>query len=153
MELRDQDQSGYTNGADTTGSHSVGDLGGLVCIYSRHADDENESQEKFLWGPGLEMPKYGYRLHYRCQTQSDPNNCGLLLTKARRTKSVAALMEPAMIKNLLTWMQRAGDAPGMVPAKVVQKAEIGAHCQMKTMTMEIVKAITKMAQYMTMRRN
>ena len=36
---------------------------------------------------------------------------------------------------------------------VFQKAEIGVHCQTKTRTTEIVKAITKMPQYMRMRRN
>ena len=36
---------------------------------------------------------------------------------------------------------------------MVQKAEIGVHCQMKTMIMEKVKATTKIPQYIRMRRN
>ena len=99
------------------------------------------------------MPKYGYRLDRRCQPQPDPNNRGLLLTKTKRAKSVAALMEPMMIKNSSTLMQRPGCVPGSSPARVVQKAEIGVHCQMNTMMIETVKATTKRPQYLRMRRN
>lgn len=45
MELGDYDQSNYTDGTDTAENGSVGDLRSLVCIYSRHAHNENESQE------------------------------------------------------------------------------------------------------------
>lgn len=99
------------------------------------------------------MPEYGYWLDHRCQPHSDSNSCELLPTKTKSAKSVAALMEPMMIKNSSTLMQRPGCVPGRLPARVVQKAEIGVHCQMKTMMMETVKAITKMPQYMRMRRN
>ena len=78
---------------------------------------------------------------------------GLLPTKTRSAKSVAALMEPMMIKKSLTLMQWLGCFPGSSPARVVQKAEIGVHCQMKTRIMESVKATTKMPQYMRIRRN
>ena len=44
MKLGDYDQSNYTNRADTAGTYSVGDSGRLVCVYSRHAHDENEGQ-------------------------------------------------------------------------------------------------------------
>lgn len=70
-------------------------------------------------------------------------------TMASKIKSVAALMPPAIKKNLMTLIHR---APGIVPANVVQNPDTGMHWKMQTNTEDSTRQAVKTAHSCRMRR-
>ena len=61
-----------------------------------------------------------------------------LLTKAKSTKSVAALIEPAIMKYSSTLIH----LPPIEPAKLSQKSWIGVHWKMETIMQVMVRQTT-----------
>ena len=75
------------------------------------------------------------------------------LTKAKSTKSVAALIEPDMRKYNSTLMHLPPSSGASVPASVSQKAWIGTHWNTETRMQAMVRDTTKTKHQRRIRRN